>query len=106
MGEAFRIAYAQQRALLDLRRAAAQTQASNPSADEIGIDDTTDLPLNQQHQYQSNLPKPSLPPPPPPLASSKYAPEVDSGITTTDTASFQLQKNVRCGYMAADSGLR
>ncbi|KAM7539684.1 hypothetical protein Aperf_G00000042032 [Anoplocephala perfoliata] len=108
VGEAFRIAYAQQRALLDLRRAAAQTQASNPPADEIGNDDTSAPPITQQHKHQSNLPKPSLPPPPPPhpLTSNKYTPEVDSGITTTDTTSFQLQKiNVGCGYMAADSGL-
>lgn len=106
MGEAFRIAYAQQRALIDNCRAAAQAQASS---DPQSCDDAAPPP--QQRQQHQSPPRPKPPPPISQQVSHKHgAPvEVDSGITTADTtASFQLQKiNVGCGCMTAgDSGLR
>lgn len=107
VGEAFRIAYAQQRALMDNRRSAAQIQTSSDFKSGEGA--AISAPLPQQSQQRQSPPRPKPPPIPPPVSHKHAAPaEVDSGITTADnTASFQLQKiNVGCGYIAAaDSGL-
>ena len=100
MGEAFRIAYAQQRALLESRRAVAQTQTSVDPSSETNGDTATNSPPN--HQHQNNPPPPPLPPPP---VASNPVPEVDSGIATTDAASFRRKIDM-IGYLAADSGLR
>ncbi|EUB59281.1 tensin-related protein [Echinococcus granulosus] len=94
VGEAFRIAYAQQRALLESRRAVAQTQTSNLPTE------TTTIAATSPHHHLQHPPPPL---PPPPVASNPVL-EADSGIATTDAASFR-QKIDMVGYLAADSGL-
>ncbi|VDD79501.1 unnamed protein product [Mesocestoides corti] len=75
VGEAFRIAYAQQRALLESRRAATQTQTVNVT---VAGDAAS-----------------------PPSATAYPVTELDSGIATANASSF---RKVYTGY-AADSGL-
>ncbi|KAL5112826.1 SH2 domain-containing protein 5 [Taenia crassiceps] len=94
VGEAFRIAYAQQRALLESRRAVAQTQTSSLTTEATAVAATS-----PHHHLQQPLP----PPPPPPVASNPV-PEADSGIATTDAASFRRKIDM-VGYLAVDSGL-
>lgn len=136
VGEAFRIAYAQQRALMDNRKAtAAQTQTSSSTSAAVTVSNqqpdetnsTSALPPSPSHpapptqrqsikQLSPPSPKSKFPAPrhSVPLPSHKHAitpAEVDSGINTADintAASFQMKNiNVGCGYMATgDSGLR
>ncbi|VDM35273.1 unnamed protein product [Hydatigera taeniaeformis] len=93
VGEAFRIAYAQQRALLENRRAVAQTQTSSLTTEDTAVIATSPHPHLQQ----------PLPAPPPPMASNPV-PEADSGIATTDAASLRRKIDM-VGYLAADLGL-
>lgn len=95
VGEAFRIAYAQQRALLESRRAVTQTQTPTLTTEATAVATTS-----PHHHLQ----QPHPPLPPPPVASNPVL-EADSGIATTDAASFRRKIDM-VGYLAADSGLR
>ena len=102
VGEAFQVAYAKQRALLESRRTVAQNQTSaNPSEDNIrGTAPNTPPTFQSVHSPQHHPPLPPLPP-----VASTSVQEVDSGIATTDAAFFR-QRIDMLGYHAADSGLR